>query len=156
MPQQNALVASVGQKPSKAATTLNTDANGNLVTVPLALVPAGATQITASSGSVANANAVATLAAVAGKTTYIDGFTCTASGATAASVVTVTVTGVLGGTMTFIFTAPAGATLGATTLNVRFAAPIPASAANTAIVVTLPALGAGNTNAAVVATGFQL
>jgi hypothetical protein len=31
-----------------------------------------------------------------------------------------------------------------------------ASAVNTAIVLTLPSLGAGNTNAAVVAYGYQL
>lgn len=119
-------------------------------------VPVGATQITSSSGNQANTNAVATLAAVAAKTTYITGFTCTAAGATAAAVVEVTVVGLIGGTATYIFTAPAGATVAATPLNVQFPEPVAASAVNTAIVVTLPALGAGNTNAAVVATGYQL
>jgi hypothetical protein len=38
---------------------------------------------------------------------------------------------------------------------VNFNPPIPAASVNTAIVVTLPSLGAGNTNAAVVTHGFQ-
>src|SRR6185312_15807009 len=108
--------------------------------------PTGATPITADSGNQANANAVATLAAVAGKTTYITGFALTASGATAALVVTVTVVGVITGTLHYIFTAPAAATAAATPLIVNFPTPIPASATNTTIVVTLPALGTGNTN----------
>lgn len=119
-------------------------------------VPEGATPITAASGNVANANAVATLAGVASKTTYIQGFQLTASGATAASVVSVTVTGLISGTATYTFTFPAGATAAAQPLIVEFPAPIPASAVNTAIVVTLPAGGSGNTNATANAQGFQL
>lgn len=116
----------------------------------------GVDELTASSGNVANASAAATLAAAAGETTYITGFEITASGATAAAVVTVTVTGTIGGTLSYTFVAPAGATAQATPLVVEFPRPIPASAANTAIVVTLPALGAGNTNATVVAHGFRV
>jgi hypothetical protein len=118
--------------------------------------PTGATPITADSGNVANATATATLAAVAGKTTYITGFQVTASGATAASVVTVTVTGVVTGTLHYTFVAPAGATAAAQPLIVPFPEPVPASAANQTIAVSLPALGAGNTNATVTAQGFQL
>lgn len=108
-----------------------------------------------SSGNVANAAAVATLAAAAGLTTYISGFTVTGLGATAAGVVALTVAGLQGGTLTYNVPVPAGATVGLTPLSVVFNPPLPASAVNTAIVVTLPALGAGNTNAAVVATGYQ-
>lgn len=115
-----------------------------------------ATPITGSSANVANASAVATLAAAAGKMTYITGFQCTASGATAGADVTVTVAGVVGGTMNYTQTAPTGATLGAYPLIVPFSHPIPASAINTAIVVTMPALGTGNTNATCAAQGFQL
>lgn len=111
--------------------------------------------LTAASGNVANANAVATLAGAAGKTTYIIGFQCTAAGATGAAVANLTVAGVITGTMTYTFVFPAGATVAATPLNVFFASPIPASATNTAIVVTLPAGGTGNTNAACNAQGFQ-
>lgn len=118
------------------------------------LVPDG-DMLSAASGNVANASAVATLAGAASKTTYITGFVVTASGATAALVVNGTVTGLIGGTMTFTFAFPAGATVGATPLIVTLSRPIPASATNTSIVVTLPAGGAGNTNAAVTAFGFR-
>lgn len=115
-----------------------------------------AVYVTAASGNVANANAVATLAAAAGKNTFICGLTITAAGATAASVVSATVVGVITGTLTYTFVAPAGATVAATPLVVSFGTCVPSSALNTAIVVTLPALGAGNTNASVSAWGFQL
>ncbi|RUV16965.1 MULTISPECIES: hypothetical protein [unclassified Mesorhizobium] len=118
-------------------------------------LPVGATAVTASSGNVANGAAVATLPGVVGQTTYITGFEITAGGATAAALVAATLSGIVGGTATYIFAAPAGVAVGAAPLVVQFAQPIPASAANTAIVLTLPALGAGNTNAAVVAHGFQ-
>lgn len=119
-------------------------------------VPAEATQLNASSGNVANASAVATLAAAAGKTNFITGFEITSAGATAASVVLATVTGLLGGTRTYVYASVAGATAANQTLSVQFSQPLRASAVNTAIVVTLPALGAGNTNAAVNAQGWQI
>lgn len=123
---------------------------------PVDSVGATATPVKASSGNVANASGVATIAAVAAKTAYITGFDVTGSGATAASVVSVTVTGLLGGTSTYTLSVVAGATLSNAVLSIRFAPPLPASAANTAIVVTCPALGAGNTNNAVNAYGFYL
>lgn len=128
-------------------------ANGALI-VQATPVPVG-TQQSASSGNVANANAVATLSAGAGVTTYISGFSATAAGSTAALVVTLTVAGLLGGTASYTFTFPAGATVAATPLIVTFPTALPASAVNTAIVVTLPAGGAGNTNASVHAFGFR-
>ena len=116
----------------------------------------GAVAVTNSSGNVAAAAAVATLPGVAGKTTYISGFTITGSGALAASVVLVTVVGITGGTATYVYTVVAGATLANLNLHIDLIPAIPASALNTAIVVTLPSLGTGNTNAAVVARGFQI
>lgn len=113
------------------------------------------TIITASSGNVANASAAATLGAVAGKTTYMTGFEITSGGATAAAIVSPTVTGISGGTATYTYGCVAGATVANSSLQVTFYPPLIASAANTAIVVTLPALGAGNTNATVVAHGYQ-
>lgn len=118
--------------------------------------PTSATFITAASGNVANAAAVATLAAAAGKTTYICGFTLTGAGATAALVVNATVANVITGTMTYTFGAVAGAAVMSSPVIVSFDRCIPANAANTTIVVTLPALGAGNTNAAATAWGYQL
>lgn len=110
--------------------------------------------ISVSSGVVSNANAVATLAAAAGKTTYITGFSLSALGATAAANVTATITG-LKNQLNFEFAFPVGATVAATPLTVTFPEPIPASSVNTAIVVTLPAAGAGNTVAIANAYGFQ-
>lgn len=118
--------------------------------------PIGATPVSASSGNVANAAAVATLPAVASKTNYITGFEITGAGATGAAVVLATLAGILGGTATYVVVAPAGATTSITPTVVNFPMPIPASAVNTAITLTLPALGAGNTNAAVVVHGFNL
>lgn len=130
---------------------------GGPVAVPAGLAgyPAGSTPLTSSSGNVANAAAVATLAGAAGLTTYISGFEVTGGGATAASLVDVTVTGLLGGTATYTLGAVAGATAKNADLIVSFIPPIPASALNTSIVVTVPALGAGNTKSAVVAHGYR-
>ncbi len=111
--------------------------------------------VTAASGNVAAAAAVATLPGAPGLTTFISGFEITASGATAASCVNATVAGVVSGSLTYTFCAPAGITAEAPPLIVNFNPPIPAASVNTAIIVTLPSLGAGNTNATVVTHGFQ-
>jgi hypothetical protein len=120
------------------------------------LLPSGATPITASSGNVAAASGVATIPAVANKTAWITGFMVTSAGSTGAAVVTPTITGIVGGTMTFVYTSVAGVTLGNAPLIVPLPIPVPATAVNTAIVVTVPSLGAGNTNSAVTAFGFYV
>lgn len=123
-------------------------------------VQPSATPVANSSGNVAAASAVATLPAVAGKMTYIEGFDVTGTGATAASIVTGTVTGLPStiGTLSFNLLIPAGATTNIGTngvFSVRFPTPLPASALNTTIVVTFGSFGTGNTNACVTAYGFQ-
>jgi hypothetical protein len=118
--------------------------------------PFGATPVVASSGVVANAAAAASIAAVAGKTSYLSGFQCTALGATAVGNVTVAVTGAAGGTLSYKFQFPVGVTAIAAPLNMAFNPPIAASAPNTAITVTLPAGGAGNTDAVTNVQGYQL
>jgi hypothetical protein len=110
--------------------------------------------IDASSATGAAANNV-TLAGVAGATTYITDFQITGLGATAATELTVTVTGILGGTKTYKVNVPAGVGVPITPLTVFFPRPIPASTQNTAIVVNVPSPGAGNTDFAVTAHGFQ-
>lgn len=115
-----------------------------------------ATSVTAASGNVAAATATATLAASAGKTTYICGFSITSTGSTAAAVVSPTVTNTITGALTFTYASVAGATLTNQPLIVPFNPCVPANAANTAIPVALPSLGAGNTNTTVNAWGFQL
>lgn len=118
--------------------------------------PVGAVPVQASSGNVANAAATATLPAAAGKTTYMTGFTISGAGATAALVVNPTIVGLLGGTATYTYTFVAGVTTPNTTLAIRFFKPLPGSAINTAIVVSCPAGGAGNTNNTVSVEGYQL
>lgn len=117
--------------------------------------PSGATFVTNDSGNVANAAAVATLAGVGGKITYLTGFALTASGATLGNDVTATISD---GTWTksYTFTFPVGALVPATPIIIQFNNPLKASAVNTAIVVTLPAGGAGNTNATATVEGYQL
>ena len=117
--------------------------------------PLATSGVTNSSGNVANSAAVASLAAVAGKLNYVTGFEVTSSGSTTGAVVLVTLVGVVGGTMTFVYTTAAGALVGNAPLIVEFIKAVPASALNTAITVNLPALGLGNTNAAVVVHGYQ-
>ncbi len=119
-------------------------------------VPADVAAVQASSGNVANAAAVATLASAAGKTAYITGFQATAAGATTGLPVTVTVAGLAGGTASYTFAFPAGVLVAATPLIVKFPVPLPASGPGVDIVVTLPAGGSGNTHAAVSAQGFLI
>lgn len=110
--------------------------------------------ISASSGNVAAATATATLTSSAGRVAYIAGFVVTGAGATAGSVISVTVTGTVGGTQTYSLVIPAGVTTSISPLNIAFSMPIAASSTNTNIVVSAPSFGAGNTNAAVVAYGY--
>lgn len=152
--------------PRDAAAVTDPTATGSLVALVKGILqrirdhrpgyPAGATPVVAGSGVVSNASAAATLAATPSVTNYLSGFEITAGGATAAGLVTVTVSGLLGGSRTYVFGVPAGAAAIAAPLVVTFPAPLPASAANTAIAVTVPALGAGNTHAAVVAHGYRI
>ncbi|PWT71918.1 MAG: hypothetical protein C5B60_10315 [Chloroflexi bacterium] len=115
---------------------------------------------TASSGNVAAATATATLPAIAATsqlpagTWEVTAFEITASGATAAIVVSPTITGLLGGTMTLTFSAPAGVLAGATPLIAHFNPPLDGIPGQ-AIVLSMPTLGSGNTNATVVLHGFS-
>jgi hypothetical protein len=110
--------------------------------------------VDASSANPAAANNV-TLAGVGGNTTFITGFEITGTGATGASTIAVTVTGILGGTKTYDIAIPAGAAASITPLIVEYSRPIPASSIGVAIVVNVPSFGVGNLNAAVTAHGFQ-
>jgi hypothetical protein len=147
---------------------VNTDASapsGNGYSIPLLKAirdtlrlrrPSDATWMAATSGNVANTNAVATLAGSASVTNYLSGVEITFCGATGASNVIATITGLLGGTKSFVVAVPAGINTQGESLIIDFDPPLPASAANTAITVTLPALGAGNTHACVNAHGLRM
>lgn len=107
-----------------------------------------------STGNVAAAIATATLPAKAGKFLHLCGFQITATGATTALPVIATVTGCVGGTLSYIFIFPAGVLIAANPLVVTFDPPLCATVAGGTIVVTLPSGGSGNTNAAICANGF--
>jgi hypothetical protein len=110
---------------------------------------------TYSSGNVANATATATVPAAAQTYGYLTGFEIIAGGATAGVCVNATITGLLGGVSTYPICAPTGPTLPASSIFIEVVPPLRSSTFNTAIVLTLPALGAGNTNAAVVVHGYS-
>lgn len=114
----------------------------------------GATPLIAGSGNVANASAAAALTPTASTTAYITGFEVTGAGSTTGLPVTVTVVGLLGGTRSYTYSFVAGVLVANVPLIVTFYPPLPASAINTAIVVTCPAGGAGNTNNTAVAHGY--
>ena len=118
------------------------------VTDPFTSGAAGAaTAVDASSANAAAANNVS-LPAVAGQTNSVTGFEVTGAGATGASVITITLTGVVGGPLNYQLAIPAGAGVGVTPLIVEFPTPIPATGPNVAITLNVPSFGAGNTNAA--------
>ena len=152
-----ALKQSLGyQAPDGSSYVTISDGAGNLAGAGANGFPPGATPITASSGNVAAGTAAATLAAAAGKTTYIVGATVTGGGATAGSIVNGTIVGTISGTMTFNVPVATGVTVGNQPIYFDFYPAIPASAVNTAIVVSVPTLGAGNTNSSVIAWGYQI
>jgi hypothetical protein len=110
---------------------------------------------TASSGNQANSSAVASFIGTVGQLAYLTGFEITGTGSTAGGVVTATIDGLFGGVQAqYTVVVPAGVATSLTPLIVNFNPPIQANSTGAVITVTLPALGAGNTNATVVAHGF--
>lgn len=99
--------------------------------------PTSSTPITGNSAGTTGA-VVGTLAAAAAKTTYICGFDVSSFGSIP-NTAAVTVAGLVGGSMTYQFTAGTTSTI----LTRSFNPCVPASAVNTAITITSPA----NTNA---------
>lgn len=113
--------------------------------------PNGATPITASATGTTAAT-TATLAAVAGKTTYLCGFSINST-ATGAAAGNATVTGTVTGTLNFEMGTGLSPAVVVTNPSIGPAC-IPASAANTAINVISAAPGAGGV-ISVTAWGFQ-
>lgn len=130
---------------------LNLDADGRLLVSTETSVASGT--VAAFSANEADAVAVAILPAVAGKTNSLSGFMLSGTGATAAGTVVATITGLQGGTLSVPVAVPAGVDAQVGPITVNLTQPIPASAADTAIEISLPALGAGSTNAAVAIWG---
>ena len=118
--------------------------------------PAGATALSASAVT-ANVEANPTFPAVAGKTNYISGLSITGGGATAAALITANLQGIINNGIanaSWILAVPAGVTLGIEPIVVTFDPPLPATAANLLVGLTVPAFGAGNTKVAAAIWGF--
>jgi len=124
-------------------------------TASIAPYPEGATPLVESSGNKAAAVASAALAASAGQFTYCTGVEVVGSGATAASIVLVTITDGTW-TVTYPLAVVAGATLQNDPLVLEFNPPLKSSAVDTAITASCPSLGTGNTNNCVNARGYNL
>lgn len=108
-----------------------------------------------STNTQAGAVATATMPAVAGQFNIIQSLRITGLGATAATVVTATLAGVQGGSITYPVTVPAGVTVAITPVTDQFGGVgLQGSAVNTAITLTLPSFGAGNTNEVASIAGF--
>lgn len=113
----------------------------------------GLTPLNASS-TATNATITLTLPAVANQTNFCTGFEITYGGATAATSNAVTLTGIAGGTQNYLVAVPAVPASGVNAFTVEFTYPLQASATNTAIVLTVPAAGAGNTNTSACLHGY--
>ncbi|MBO9710554.1 MAG: hypothetical protein J7521_20325 [Caulobacter sp.] len=118
--------------------------------------PAGSTILQGSSGNVAAASASVTLASATSQTVYLTGFDFTFTGATATSKVVATITGLAGGTRSYVIAVPAGVDVAGQPLALRFDPPLKAAATATDVVLSVPSLGAGNTNATLNAQGFRV
>lgn len=120
---------------------------------------ASAQQLSVSSGDVANATATATIPSAMGHGTFIFGFDVTSTGATASGVVVCTVSGLLGGTISYVYAVVEGVKKANEILNIRYSSSsaslgLQASDLNVPIVVSCPALGAGNAHMIVTAYGI--
>lgn len=115
------------------------------IAYPVGVTPPGVVTTSANQSGTGAASAITlTVPAVPGQINQVSSFTVSGTGATAGSTIQITLAGVQGGTQTFDYVVPAGAAVAAPTLEVNFNPPLVASAANTAIVLTVPSFGAGN------------
>ncbi|HZS57544.1 MAG TPA: hypothetical protein VFA65_24300 [Bryobacteraceae bacterium] len=117
-------------------------------------VPAGAS-VQFSSAHGGATNVTASFGGASGVTTYLNGFIITSSGSTSAAAVNATVSDGHW-TLNFAYVTQSGVTTSNLPYVVNFPTPLPATTQQTAITITLPSLGTGNTQAAVVIYGFDL
>lgn len=121
-----------------AALQIDPAGNQKVGVVPLGTPVYG----TASSGGAAAANVSLTIPA--NTMGYLDGFDIDGLGATAGSAVAVTITGLVGGTLTYLIGVPAGVTV-PFAHSKRFNPPLQGSTMAQAIGVTVASFGSGNT-----------
>jgi hypothetical protein len=130
--------------------------SGLLATQDSSDVPVMASGINVSAqGAGSGGQLTCTIAALPGETAYLTGFEITSGGSTAGSLSTVTITGLAGGTMSYVISIPAGVTLAAAPAWVSFYPALAASGPNVAITMTLPS-ASGRTSAALSMQGFYL
>lgn len=152
------MAVSVRMDYSAPATTGSPDGSAafplNMASAPL---PSGATALANSSGNQPAATATATLTSATGRTAFLSGFEWTGSGATGAAVVVLTITGVVGATLSYaIQVAATSAAVPIAPMIVPFNPPLQASATATNIVVSVPSLGTGNVASCVTAHGYMI
>lgn len=136
----------------KQLSPLVSDLAGSLQT---GVMPLG-TPIYAGSGASGGAAAAnSTLTIPANKMGYLDGFDIDGLGATSGAAIAVTITGLLGGTLTFEVGIPAGVAV-PFSYSKRFNPPLQASATGTNIVVNVPSFGTGNTQSSSCAFGHYV
>lgn len=133
------------------ATPLACDSAGSL---QAGVVPLGTSLVATDVDAAAALSA--SIGGTASKRTYLSGLTLTGLGATSATSVLVTTTGLETAQLKYQVQIPAGVTASIVPLNVQFNPPLRASADATAIVVTVESFGTGNTNATVCVTGFEV
>lgn len=133
-----------------AAGTLDRAREGQIIGSELtSLVPATATVQNSSTTTAAGAQIVGTIPAVATKLGYLLGFDITLGPGTAGAVTAVTAN--LASVLSYtVATVAADVRIA----SIRFPVPIPATAVNTAITVTVPAVGGGSAVNAVTVYGF--
>jgi hypothetical protein len=102
----------------------------------------------------ANAVCTATFPAAVGKTNYVQGVVLSTGGATVGLLASVTLAGLSGGTITLPLSIPTGPLLGCGPHVIPFPRAMRGVAPNTAVSVSIPALGAGNTSASATLIGF--
>jgi hypothetical protein len=140
-----------------AATTgqqvqLRADPTGLALT---SVLPPGTPFYATSGASGGAASCSAAITATANLMNYCTGFDIDGLGATAGSAIAVTLAGILGGTLTWEVGIPAGVTV-PFTYSRRFDPPLQASAIDTAITLTVPSFGSGNTQSNCNIYGFKL
>lgn len=91
-----------------------------------------------------------------GKTNYITSFEITGGGAQYAKIIYATLSGIIGGSASYIIGVKEGPNYLSEPLIIKFPNDIPASAVNSDITLTVPAFGYGNVASAVVMHGYQL
>ncbi len=114
------------------------------------------TQTQVSAGLTGAAAAIApSMPAVAGKFNYVTGISIDGKGATAGSIQAALLSG-LPKTLAFVFVVPAGANtpLGGGKVSIAFNPPLQASGINTAVTLSVPSFGVGNTSEIATISGY--